>query len=263
MVILGLTGSIAMGKSTAAVMFRRLGVPIFDADLEVHRLLAKGGEAVGPVGAAFDGVVRDGAVDRDILGKRVFGNADALRVLEGILHPLVRRQKHRFLVRAALRKERVAVLDIPLLFETSYEKACDAVAVVSAPAFLQIQRLMLRPGMTLERAHWIRDHQMSDREKRRRADFVIPTGLGRAVTMREITHIVDVARRMPATHWPPHPGFDTHADRAYQRTCVRLFSIRKPRVSIPTTVTGSSKSAASSFLITSPPAARSSAISIP
>jgi dephospho-CoA kinase len=190
MIVLGLTGSIAMGKSTAAAMFRRLGVPVYDADRAVHRLLGKGGAAVTPVATTFPGVVVDGTIDRRLLGERVFGNAAALRELERILHPLVLRERQRFLRAARLQGRRLVVLDIPLLFETGGERACDAVAVVSAPASLQQARLLQRPGMSPERIAGVMRRQMPDKEKRRRADFIIPTGLGKASTYATIRGIV-------------------------------------------------------------------------
>ena len=136
-IVLGLTGSIGMGKSTAAQALRRLGVPVHDADAVVHGLMARGGAAVAAIEAAFPGVTRDGAVDRTALGAKVFGDPAALRRLEAILHPLVRRSARRFLERARRRRVPVAVLDIPLLYETGGEELCDAVMVVSAPARIQ------------------------------------------------------------------------------------------------------------------------------
>lgn len=194
MKILGLTGSIGMGKSTAARMLRRLGVPVHDADATVHALLAKGGRAVAAVEAAFPGVVRDGAVDRGELGRRVFGDAAALKRLETILHPLVRQAEKQFLARHRQRRTPLVVLDIPLLFETGGEKRCDKVAVVSAPALVQEQRVMKRPGMTRERLAAILKKQMPDVEKRRRADFVVPTGLGMLPALRRLAAIVTLMR---------------------------------------------------------------------
>jgi dephospho-CoA kinase len=190
LIVLGLTGSIAMGKSTAAAMFRRLGIPVYDADREVHRLLARNGAAVPLIERVFSGVVADGAVDRARLGARVFGNAQALRRLEGILHPLVSARRRSFLRTAARQRRRLVVLDIPLLFETGGDLMCDAVAVVSAPRFLQEIRLLRRPGMDRARLSAIARRQMPDAEKRRRADFVIPSGLGRAPTFASIRRIV-------------------------------------------------------------------------
>lgn len=202
MVILGLTGSIAMGKSTAAASFRRLGVPVYDADGAVHRLLAKGGAAVPLIAAAFPGTVVDGAVDRQALGRIVFKDRSALARLERIVHPLVRAGEGRFLRRHAARRARLVVLDIPLLFEDGGEGRCDAVVVVSAPAFVQAQRVLSRPGMTLERLEGILKRQMPDREKRRRAHFVVETGLGKRHGLRRIARIVKVMRGRRGRNWP-------------------------------------------------------------
>lgn len=190
MKILGLTGSIGMGKTTAAAMVRRLGVPVHDADATVHRLLAKGGAAVAAIAAAFPGVVENGAVNRQELGRRVFGQPAELRRLEAILHPLVRRAESEFLRRHRRRRTRLVVLDIPLLFETGGQHRCDAVAVVTAPAFLQQQRVMRRPGMTRAKLAAILAQQMPDQEKRRRADFVLPTGTGKLPVLRRLRRIV-------------------------------------------------------------------------
>ena len=148
MMIVGLTGSIGMGKSTAAKMLRQMGVPVYDADANVHAIQAKGGAALPPIEAAFPGVVKDGVLDRQALGARVFGNKEALRRLEAIVHPLVGQRQRAFLKRAAQRGEKLVVLDIPLLFEGAGERRVDATLVVSAPAFLQRHRVMARPGMS-------------------------------------------------------------------------------------------------------------------
>jgi dephospho-CoA kinase len=193
-IVLGLTGSIAMGKSTAAATFRSFGLPVFDADAAVHRLLAPGGAGVGPVGEAFPDCAGGRFIDRRKLGRRVFGDPAALRRLEAVLHPLVRVEQDRFLARCRARGERIVVLDIPLLYETGGEHRVDAVAVVSAPAFLQSQRVLRRPGMTPARLAAIRARQLPNREKRRRADFVIPTGLDRRRAVEAIAAIVDRLR---------------------------------------------------------------------
>ena len=199
MILLGLTGGIAMGKSTAAAGFRSYGVPVFDADLAVHRLFAPGGAAVAPVAAAFPGCLGpNGGVDRAALGRRVFDDPAALRRLEGIVHPLVRAAERRFLARAAARGQPLVVIDVPLLFETGGERRVDAVAVVSAPAFLQEQRALRRPGMDRTRLAAVRARQISDAEKRRRADFVIPTGLGRRPMLDAIGRIVATLRAAAA-----------------------------------------------------------------
>ena len=173
--ILGLTGSIGMGKSTAVAMFRRLGVPVHDADAAVHGLMAPRGACFDAVAAAFPDAVADGAVDRGRLGAAVFADAAAKRRLEAILHPAVRAETKRFLQSLARRQAALAVLDIPLLYETGAEHRCDAVAVVTAPEWLQRRRVLARPGMTLEKFDGIRAAQVPDGEKtapRRRSDPV-------------------------------------------------------------------------------------------
>ncbi|HLN25357.1 MAG TPA: dephospho-CoA kinase [Patescibacteria group bacterium] len=194
MIILGLTGSIGMGKTSAANQLRGLGIPVHDADDSVHRLLKKGGAAVPLVEKAFPGVVFGGVVERSRLGARVFGDPQALKTLENILHPLVRADERRFLQRANRQGKKIVALDIPLLFETHGDKRVDAVAVVTCPAFLQEQRVMARHGMTHGKLEVIRDRQMSDSEKRRRADFVIPTGSGRRRTLRMLQAAVAALR---------------------------------------------------------------------
>ena len=179
MIVLGLTGSIGMGKTTAARMLRRMGVPVHDADAAVHRLLAPGGAAVPAIAAAFPGVVQDGTVDRLALGRIVFADADRLRQLERIVHPLVRRSSRRFLAQHRRHRTPMVVLDVPLLYEKGHDRTCDRVIVVSAPAFLQRQRVLRRPGMTIEKFRGTLAQQTPDAEKRRRADWVIPTGLGK------------------------------------------------------------------------------------
>ena len=179
MIVLGLTGSVGMGKSTAARAFRHLGIPVHDADRAVHRLLGRGGKARTAVEAAFPGVLKQGVIDRQALGRRVFGEPAALKRLEAILHPLVREAERRFIARARRQRRRLVVLDIPLLYETGGESRCDMVLVVSAPRRIQLARVMARPGMTAERLAGIEARQMPDAEKRRRADIVIDTGLGR------------------------------------------------------------------------------------
>jgi dephospho-CoA kinase len=201
--ILGLTGSIGMGKSTAAAMFRHDGIAVHDADAAVHDLLRRGGAAVPAVAQAFPEAVRDGAVDRKALGALVFGKPEALRRLEAILHPLVRRRMRRFLQQAGRRGDRLVVLDIPLLFETGGERFCDAVAVVSAPRLLQRQRVLARPGMTREKFAAILAAQMPDREKRRRADQVVPTGLGRRPTRLALRALRRRVLARPGRRWRP------------------------------------------------------------
>ncbi len=184
-----------MGKSKAAAALRRLGLPMHDSDAEVHRLLSADSAAVAAVAAAFPGVGRDGAVDRRELGRRVFADPAALRRLEAILHPLVRQAQRRFLARAAAARRPLVVLDIPLLFETGAQRNCDAIVAVTAPRFVQLARLRRRPGMTAQWLAGVEARQTPDREKRRRADFVVPTGLDRRASLRALARIVRVLRR--------------------------------------------------------------------
>ena len=190
MIILGLTGSIGMGKSTAAAALRQMGIPVHDADRSVHRLMADGGAAVGAIEAAFPKAINGGAVDRTVLGRTVFEDKAALRRLEDILHPMVREQERIFLRTCRTRGRQIVVLDIPLLFETGGEKRCDAVVVVTAPQFLQDQRVLRRPGMSPKRLAEVRARQMPDVEKRRRADFVVETGLGKRASRTALLKIV-------------------------------------------------------------------------
>ncbi|MGF1609696.1 MAG: dephospho-CoA kinase [Kiloniellales bacterium] len=213
MVILGLTGSIGMGKSTAAAALRRLGVPVHDADAVVHDLLAQEGAAARAITAVFPGVLRDGRIDRRKLGDRVFGDPAALAALEAILHPLVRRRTMAFLKRQARARRQLVVLDIPLLFETGGDSLCDAVILVSAPKRIQRARVLRRPGMTPEKFAAICAQQLPDAEKRRRADFVVPTGLGRSESLRRLAAIVRLMRQRPGRHWPPCARQTRHRHR--------------------------------------------------
>jgi dephospho-CoA kinase len=195
MIVVGLTGSIGMGKSNAARVLRHLGVPVYDADAEVHRIYAKGGAAVGPIARAFPGAVREGAVDRGRLSEILRADPAAVPRLERIVHPLVRRIQDRFLRSMRLRRAPIAVLDIPLLFETGGEKRCDAVIVVSAPAYLQRQRVLRRPGMSEAKFDLLLGRQTPDAEKRRRADFVVHTNRGYRETLLELRRILRLLRR--------------------------------------------------------------------
>ena len=190
MVILGLTGSVGMGKSTTVRMLRRMRVPVHDADAEVHRLLGPGGRAVAAVAQVFPGAAKGDRIDRSALGRLVFDDSAALSRLESILHPQVRSSQARFLAACRRRRVPVAVLDIPLLFETGGESRCDGVIVVSAPLWLQRARVLQRPGMTKARLAAILAQQTPDAEKRRRARWVVPTGLGQALTLRRLKAIL-------------------------------------------------------------------------
>ena len=176
MFILGLTGSIGMGKSTTAKMFADVGVPVYDADAAVHRLYES--EATAAIESAFPGTTANGKVDRDKLAKAVLRDVAAIKRLEGIVHPLVHQARERFLRDAKASGSPVAVLDIPLLFETGGDKRCDAVVVVSAPAELQRTRAFERPGMSEQKLAAIMANQVSDADKRARADFVVDTSQG-------------------------------------------------------------------------------------
>lgn len=188
--VIGLTGSIGMGKSTAAQMLRQMGLPVFDADAVVHQLMNKGGAAVQAVEEAFPGVVVDGAVSRPELGKRVFGDTAALRRLERILHPRVGEAEQAFLADTARRRIGYAVRDVPLLFETGGNKRCDATIVVSAPPHIQRARVLARPGMTEERLQQVLAKQMPDARKRHLADYVVPSGMGRRVTREALAAVL-------------------------------------------------------------------------
>jgi dephospho-CoA kinase len=203
MIIIGLTGSIGMGKSTAAGMLMSLGVPVHDSDAAVHLLMGPGGRAVPRIEAAFPGVVRNGVVDRKALGGQVFGQPAALRRLEGILHPMVGEEKGKFLRLWSSRRKPMVALDVPLLFETKGDRQCDATILVSAPPFIQAMRVLRRPGMTRERLEHIRAEQMPEAEKKRRADFVVPTGLGYRFTLMHLGEIVDFLSQFRGAHWPP------------------------------------------------------------
>jgi dephospho-CoA kinase len=195
MFILGLTGSLGMGKSTTARFFAEEGVPVHDADAVVHRLYD--GQAAAAIEAAFPGTTVGGRVDRDKLAARVLGDAAALKRLEAIVHPLVHEAERRLLAEARARGEKVAVLDIPLLFETGGEKRVDAVVVVSAPPEVQRSRVLQRPGMSVEKLDAILVKQMPDEEKRRRADFVVDTSRGLEPARAQVRAILDAVATMP------------------------------------------------------------------
>jgi dephospho-CoA kinase len=195
MFILGLTGSLGMGKSTTARFFAEEGVPVHDADAVVHRLYD--GEAAAAIEAAFPGTAASGKVDRDRLAARVLGDSAALKRLEAIVHPLVQEAERRLLAEAETRGEKVAVLDIPLLFETGGEKRVDAVVVVSAPPDVQRSRVLERPGMTADKLDAILAKQMPDDEKRRRADFVVDTSRGFEAARADVRAILDAVATMP------------------------------------------------------------------
>ena len=194
MFVLGLTGSLGMGKSTTAKFFAEEGVPVHDADAAVHRLYQ--GEAVPLIEAAFPGTTAAGKVDRDKLAQRVLGDPAAIEKLEQIVHPLVRADEQRFLAEARAAGAKVAVLDIPLLFETKGHERCDAVVVVSAPAETQRMRAFERPGMTEAKFQAILAKQMPDAEKRARADFIVDSGQGFEPARAQVRNILARVAKM-------------------------------------------------------------------
>lgn len=189
MIVLGLTGSIGMGKSTTAKMFVEAGVPVHDSDETVHRLYA--GVAAPLIEEAFPGTTKDGVVDRAALGARVLGDAQALKRLEAIIHPLVRADADAFLARHRAAGAPIAVLDIPLLFETGGRDRVDRVVVVTAPAEVQRQRVLARPGMTAEKFEAILARQVPDAEKRRQADFIVDSGEGMEAARTQVQAIIE------------------------------------------------------------------------
>jgi dephospho-CoA kinase len=213
MIVIGLTGSIGMGKSNAAATLRRLGVPVFDADAEVHQLQGPGGKLVAAIEALFPGTTGANGVDRALLGRAALADAEALGQLERLVHPAVNAARRRFLRRH--RSRPVVVLDIPLLFEKGGWRAVDATLVVTAPAWVQRRRVLSRAGMTPARFARILALQMPDREKRRRADFVIDTAGEKRVTRAKL-------RRLIAC-------LSAHGVR-YCRRCARSSSTPKPPV---------------------------------
>ncbi len=195
MLVLGLTGSVAMGKSTTARFFAEEGVPVHDADAVVHRLYE--GDAVPVIEAAFPGTTAGGKVDRVKLGTRVMGDLAALRQLEAIVHPMVQDAEARFLAEAEAKGAPVAVLDIPLLFETGGEQRVDAVVVATAPPEVQRARVLERPGMTEQRLEAMLARQMPDSEKRLRADFVVDTSRGFDDARAQVQAILQRLATMP------------------------------------------------------------------
>jgi dephospho-CoA kinase len=211
MILLGLTGSIGMGKSTVAAMFRVAGVPVFDADAAVHRLQGPGGTLLPAIEAAFPGSTGVVGVDRAALGRAVFEDRGALKRLEAIVHPAVAAMRSDFLHRH--RAHAIVVADVPLLFEAGGERRVDAVVVVSAPAWMQRRRVLARPGMSQAKLAAILARQVPDTEKRRRADFVIPTGVARRETRARVVHLIACLRARGLR---------------YCRSCARSFSTPRP-----------------------------------
>lgn len=200
MLVIGLTGGIGMGKSTAAEILKGFGMPVHNSDHVVHALLAKGGKAVKAIARIFPESLKGGAIDRATLGKLVFGEPDKLKKLEKILHPYVWKSEDDFLKRSKRDKLRAAVLEIPLLFETGAEKRCDVVICVSAPKAVQKLRVMKRKGMTKAKFKSIMARQMPDSEKRRRADYVVKTGVGKPDTKKQIHAVLKQLNALNSKH---------------------------------------------------------------
>lgn len=191
MITIGLTGSIAMGKSETARMFRQAGVPVFDADEVVHALYAKGGAGVAPVTAEFPAANVDDAIDRSKLAQIVLKDRESLKKLESIVHPLVQREREKFLENATSENQPLIILDIPLLFETGAEDQVDKIVVVSAPADIQRARALARPGMTEEKFESILAKQLPDAQKRERADFIVDSSQGLDYARRQVEDIIE------------------------------------------------------------------------
>lgn len=194
MIVIGLTGSIGMGKSTIAKQCASLGAKTLNSDEVVHRLMQPCGAAFASISKHFPESVQSGMIDRKILGSIVFKDEEKLRTLEKILHPLVRNAEERFAAAMRRKGAKLVVFDIPLLFETGGDARMDITLVATAPSFIQRQRVMMRPNMTLEKFQSILSKQMPDRDKRRRADFIVHTGLGKACSMRQIKRMIGMIR---------------------------------------------------------------------
>mgnify|MGYP001766586832 CR=1 FL=1 len=191
MIVAGLTGSIAMGKSETAKMFAARGIPVFDSDAAVHELYSRGGEAVAAIASFAPAAVKDGAVDRQALAERVIADPNLLQKIERAVHPLVKERQSAFLASAREAGVSIAVLDIPLLFETGREAEVDCVIVASARADIQRERALRRPGMNPEKLAFILSRQVPDAEKRARADYVIDTSVSLEDTAREVERVIE------------------------------------------------------------------------
>lgn len=205
MLVIGLTGSIGMGKSTTARLFARQGVPVHEADAVVHALYTKGGAAVEAIGRAFPGAVRDGAVDRERLAQLVIGDPGALRRLEAIVHPLVRAEQMAWLKARADEGAEMVVLDIPLLFESGAAKEVDVVVLVTAPEAVRRKRVLARPGMSEAKLDALLARQMPEGERRKHADFIVETDQGINHAEAQVKAILSALAGRKGRVWPPRP----------------------------------------------------------
>tara|TARA_Y100001970_G_scaffold294127_1_gene447254 strand:+ start:105595 stop:106248 length:654 start_codon:yes stop_codon:yes gene_type:complete len=206
MLVIGITGSIGMGKSTIAGVFKEYGAAVWDADRAAHSFLEPGGLAVSQIAKLFPKACKTNSkdqlfIDRTELGKEVLKKNGNLKAIEKILHPLIHQQEKKFLLSAKLQRYSIVVLDIPLLFESNRTDRFDAILVVSAPEFVQRLRVLSRPGMTNEKYEAILNHQMSDEEKRRKADFVLETGLNKAFSRKSLLRIIKTLEKRPCRKW--------------------------------------------------------------
>jgi dephospho-CoA kinase len=200
MIVVGLTGSIAMGKTETAKMFASRGIPVFDSDAAVHELYGKGGEAVEEIGRLEPSAIIDEAVDRKRLAAKVLERPDLLREIEKVVHPLVRARQERFLAELGERGAEIAVLDIPLLFETGRDKEVDRIVVVSTPPQLQRERALKRPQMTVDKLDLILSKQLPDVDKRNRADYVIDTSVSLDDARRQVEAIIEDLQKKQSGH---------------------------------------------------------------
>jgi len=188
--ILGLTGSIGMGKTTTSLLFKFQGIPVFDSDKTVHKLISSDLKTINEINKIFPLSVTDGKIDRKKLGNEVFNNEDKLKKLENILHPLVRNKRDKFIKKSIRNRFPIVLLDIPLLFETNTNKICDYTIVVTAPFFIQKSRVLKREGMTNDKFYKILDKQLADSIKRKKADFIIFSNMGRHLALKKVKLII-------------------------------------------------------------------------
>ncbi len=201
MIVLGLTGSIGMGKTLVANFFRQFKIPVYDADGVVRELLSNHDKVFVSIAEYFPNVIKDGLIDRNLLSNEVFCNQKSLLLLENIIHPLVQEQKVNFLFSSLRQRIRIVVLEVPLLFEKNGFSDCDGTIVVSAPDFVQKSRVMSRPGMTLEKFKFILAQQLSDEEKKKRADFIIQSGLSRRESFCSTKRIIEITKTWTRPKW--------------------------------------------------------------